>query len=201
MSKRTFFFTVAFLLAALAGSILAGYWVVSSSRSPQGTSASLVGGPFSLLDKDGKRLSDKDLAGKFALVFFGYTYCPDICPTTLTVITQAMDLLDAKTAAQVEPVFVTIDPGRDTVETLADYAKHFHPKIHFLTGSQDEIAAIARAYRVYYQKVESKDGGAYLMDHSTITYLMGPDGRYRTHFGFDAAPEQIARDLKAMIGG
>lgn len=202
MSKRTFFFLIGFLSLALAGSIAAGYWIVSGGRiAGQESAASLVGGPFTLTDETGSALSNEDLKGRYMMVFFGYTYCPDVCPTTLTVMTQALDMLDPKVAEQVEPVFITIDPARDTSEALGAYSEHFHNKIHYLTGTPEQIADVAKAYRVFYQKVESEDFSDYLMDHSTITYVMGPDGRYVGHFGFDATPEDIAKDLTTRIAG
>ena len=203
MSKRTFFFLVGFLSLALAGSIAAGYWIVSGGRiiGAESSTADLVGGPFTLTDETGAPLSNEDLKGRYMMVFFGYTYCPDVCPTTLTVMTQALDLLDPKVAAQVEPVFITIDPARDTAPALGDYSQHFHDKIHYLTGTPEQISDVARAYRVFFQKVESAEFSDYLMDHSTITYLMGPDGRYVSHFGFDTTPEDIAKDLTKRIAG
>ncbi|MEP3115427.1 SCO family protein [Nisaea sp.] len=202
MSKRTFFFLVGFLGLALAGSITAGYWIVNGGRiSEQESAAGLVGGPFTLTDETGAALSNEDLKGNYMLVFFGYTYCPDVCPTTLTVMTQALDMLDPEVADKVEPVFITIDPTRDTSKALGDYSQHFHDKIHYLTGTPEQIADVAKAYRVFYQKVESEEFSDYLMDHSTITYVMGPNGRYVSHFGFDATPEAIAKDLTTRIAG
>ena len=202
MSKRTFFFLIGFLSLALAGSIAAGYWIVSGGRiAAQESAASLIGGPFTLTDETGAALSNEDLTGHYMLVFFGYTYCPDFCPTTLTVMTQALDMLDPKVAEQVEPVFITIDPERDTAKALGEYSQHFHDKIHFLTGTPEQIAEVATAYRVFYQKVESEEYRDYVMDHSTITYLMGPDGRYVSHFGFDATADAIAEDLTTRIAG
>ena len=104
-------------------------------------------------------------------------------------------------AEQVEPVFITIDPARDTAEALAEYSQHFHDKIHFLTGTPEQIAEVAKAYRVFHQKVESEKYSDYVMDHSTITYVMGPDGRYVSHFGFDVTAEAIIRDLTTRIAG
>ena len=202
MSKRTFFFLIGFLSLALAGSITAGYWIVSGGRiTAQESAASLIGGPFTLTDETGAALSNEDLTGHYMLVFFGYTYCPDFCPTTLTVMTQALDMLDPKVAEQVEPVFITIDPERDTAKALGEYSQHFHDKIHFLTGTPEQIAEVATAYRVFYQKVESEKFSDYVMDHSTITYVMGPDGRYVSHFGFDATAEAIVQDLTTRIAG
>ncbi|MBO6560575.1 MAG: SCO family protein [Nisaea sp.] len=201
MSKKTFLFLVSFLGLALVGSIAAGYWLVSGGRIGQTETADLVGGPFSLTDETGATLTNEDLKGRYMMVFFGYTYCPDVCPTTLTVVTQALDQLDPAVRDKVEPVFITIDPARDTSAALAAYSQHFHDKIHYLTGTPEEIAEVAKAYRVFYQKVESEEFSDYLMDHSTVTYLMGPDGRYVSHYGFNAEPEEIAADLTKRIAG
>ncbi|WP_193184661.1 SCO family protein [Nisaea sediminum] len=201
MSKKTFFFLVSFLGLALVGSIAAGYWLVSGGRIGQLETADLVGGPFSLTDETGATLSNEDLKGRYMMVFFGYTYCPDVCPTTLTVVTQALDMLEPTVRDKVEPVFITIDPARDTSAALAAYSQHFHDKIHYLTGTPEQIAEVAKAYRVFYQKVESEEFSDYLMDHSTVTYLMGPDGRYVSHYGFNSEPSEIAADLTKRIAG
>ncbi|UUX52066.1 SCO family protein [Nisaea acidiphila] len=201
MSKRTFLFLVSFLGLALVGSIAAGYWLVSGGRIGQTETADLIGGPFSLTDETGATLSNEDLKGRYMMVFFGYTYCPDVCPTTLTVVTQALDMLEPEVREKVEPVFITIDPARDTSEALAAYSQHFHDRIHYLTGTPEQIGEVAKAYRVFYQKVESEEFSDYLMDHSTITYLMGPDGRYVSHYGFNSEPDEIAKDLTQRIAG
>ncbi|WP_420403071.1 SCO family protein [Nisaea sp.] len=201
MSKKTFLFLVSFLGLALIGSIAAGYWLVSGGRIGGTETADLVGGPFRLTDESGAALSNEDLKGRYMMVFFGYTYCPDVCPTTLTVVTQALDQLEPAVRDKVEPVFITIDPARDTADALAAYSQHFHDKIHYLTGTPEQIAEVAKAYRVFYQKVESEEFSDYLMDHSTVTYLMGPDGRYVSHYGFNAEPDEIAQDLTKRITG
>jgi len=201
MSKKTFIFLVSFLSLALLGSIAAGYWLVSGGRIGSTETADLVGGPFSLTDQTGATLSSEDLKGRYMMVFFGYTYCPDVCPTTLTVVTQALDMLEPAVRDKVEPVFITIDPARDTSAALAAYSQHFHEKIHYLTGTPEQIAEVAKAYRVFYQKVESEEFSDYLMDHSTVTYLMGPDGRYVSHYGFNSEPDEIAKDLTRRIAG
>ena len=164
----------------------------------------LVGGPFELIDQTGVRRSDEDYRGRYMLVYFGYTYCPDVCPTSLLTMSRALQLLSERApeaAEQVVPVFVTVDPERDTVEALAAYAPSFHPDLVALTGTADEIAAAAKAYRVYYAKAEDASSGTYLMDHSSYFYLMGPDGAYRTHFSHLAQPEEIAEGLERQIGG
>ncbi len=136
----------------------------------------LVGGPFALTDQTGKRVTEKDFLGRYTLVFFGFTNCPDICPSGLQVMTAALEKLGAR-ADEITPVLISIDSERDTPQKLADYVKSFHPRLIALTGTPDEVAAAAKAYRVYYQKVpDEKDPTQYSYDHSSIFYLMDKDG-------------------------
>jgi len=202
------------LIIALLGLVLAGAgfvaWyivqpdrpaaIVSSETSTSGKA--LIGGPFTLTDQNGQQRSAADLEGHYALIYFGYTYCPDICPTSLSVMTQGLDLLaedEPAKAATVLPVFITVDPERDTVEALASYAGHFHPRLLALTGTPEQVDTAAKAYRIYYQKVEQEAATEYLMDHSSILYLMGPDGSYLTHFTHNATPQEIAEGLSEAV--
>jgi protein SCO1/2 len=137
-----------------------------------------VGGPFALVDKTGKTVTDRDFRGKLMLVYFGYTYCPDVCPTTLGVVGQALDKLTPDERKQVAPVFITIDPERDTPKVIGDYAANFAPDLVGLSGSPEAIQKVEHEYHVYAKKHEEKDG-TYSMDHSSIIYLMGKDGDYR----------------------
>lgn len=199
------------LLIVLLGLLLAGGgFVLWRSVQPenivsrQGGSSgeALIGGAFTLTDQTGQRRSEADLKGHYSLVYFGYTYCPDICPTSLSAVTQGLDLLaesDPAKAAAVVPIFITIDPERDTTEALAGYAEHFHPRLMALTGTPEEIAVAAKAYRIYYQKVEEPGASDYLMDHSSIIYLMGPDGNYLTHFTHASTADDIAKGLAAEV--
>ena len=159
-----------------------------------------VGGPFTLTDTDGKPVTDKTYAGRFMLIYFGYTFCPDVCPTELQVMAGALDLL-GPAADRVVPLFVTFDPERDTVQTLSEYVKLFHPRLIGLTGTDAQIAAAARAYRVYYAKTTSKDSSSYLMDHSSFIYLMGPDGSLRALFRQGVTPKDLADGIRAKLAG
>lgn len=200
------------LLVFLAGlTVLAiglAAWLWTSARPVQvGQTASSgavrIGGPFALIDQHGRPRSDRDFLGRYLLVYFGYTYCPDVCPTTLMTMTEALDLVagaDPALARQVTPLFITVDPERDTVEALAAYAENFHKSLVALTGTSEQIAAAAEAYRVYYAKAEDPSSGTYLMDHSTFIYLMGPDGRYVTHFPPGVTPDAIAKALTEAAG-
>ena len=155
-----------------------------------------IGGPFQLTDQNGKPRTDADFRGQYLLVFFGYSNCPDTCPTTLQTLSQALDKL-GPAAAHVTPIFVTIDPERDTVAALKDYAQNFHPRLVTLTGSADQIAAVAKEYRVYYAK--AGDGPNYSMDHTALIYLMGPDGRYLANFPPQISADEIVKDLRQRL--
>jgi len=157
-----------------------------------------LGGPFTLVDHTGRTVTERDFAGRVLLVYFGYTYCPDVCPTELGTIAAAMDAL-GPAGERVTPVFISIDPERDTPEALADYVSRFHPRLIGLTGSAEQVAQAARAYRVYYAKVAPRDTTEYLMDHSAFIYLVGPDGRVRSLFPPETAPEAIAATVTAQL--
>jgi cytochrome oxidase Cu insertion factor (SCO1/SenC/PrrC family) len=180
--------------AVLALAVAGGVWwflLNPAMQSLAGGEAS-VGGPFTLTDQHGAEVTERDFAGRYMLVYFGYTFCPDFCPLSLANMTQALDLLPPEQAEQVVPVFITVDPERDTIAQLAQYAPLFHPRLVALTGSPEAIKAAAQAYRVYYAKAGKDDSDDYLMDHSTFIYLMGPNGRYVRHFAHSATPEEIA---------
>jgi cytochrome oxidase Cu insertion factor (SCO1/SenC/PrrC family) len=137
-----------------------------------------VGGPFTLTDQSGRRRSDSEFRGKLLLVYFGYTYCPDICPTDLQQIGLAIEHLGEDGSA-VQPLFITIDPARDTPDVLAQYVPSFYPRLIGLTGTADEIAAVAHEYKVIYRKYQPTDGGPYMIDHTGFTYIIDPSGKYR----------------------
>jgi cytochrome oxidase Cu insertion factor (SCO1/SenC/PrrC family) len=159
----------------------------------------LVGGPFTLIDHTGKRVTDQDFRGKFLLVFFGFTNCADVCPTALQVMAAALDKLGPN-AARITPVLISVDPAHDTPAVLATYVASFHPRLVGLTGSQAEIDAVAKAYRVYVKKVpDPKSTAGYTIDHSSIIYVMGPDGAYRSHFTHATSPEVMAERLSGLL--
>ena len=197
MSTRVFVLVVALLSAVLAATAVGGYLLWT--RGDQGAGA-MIGGPFTLVDQTGRPVTQDTLKGKWSLIYFGYTYCPDVCPTSLSVMSQAMDALDPALAAKVTPVFITVDPERDTVEQLALYHESFHPSFLMLTGTPEQVRQTAKAYRVYYRKAENDSATEYLMDHSSITFLMDPNGNYATHFGHDATPEAMAETIGKRVG-
>jgi protein SCO1 len=161
----------------------------------QGVAA--IGGPFSLTDQYGVSRNSADFRGRFMLVYFGYTYCPDICPTTLAVVADALGKL-GKAADRVAPIFITIDPERDTPRVLRAYLKSFDPRFIGLTGSPRAIAEAAHAYRVYYRK-HPLNGGGYALDHSSQIYLMGPDGKFIAVFDETLGPDGLAATLRKYL--
>jgi protein SCO1/2 len=159
----------------------------------------LIGGPFSLIDHTGKRVTEKDFAGRLTLVYFGFTNCPDVCPSGLQVISAALDKLGPK-ADKITPIFITLDPLRDTPEQLRDYLKSFHPRLVGLTGSVEEVAAVTKAYRVYFQKVaDEKLPGSYSIDHSAYMYLMDGSGEFLTHFPQTVTVDKLASALAKVL--
>jgi protein SCO1/2 len=198
MPRRAVVVFAAFVLLIAAG--VGGFYLTNRHMAETGgTGTALVGGPFTLTDQDGRKVSEKDFLGQHMLVFFGYTYCPDICPTELQVMTAALDTLGAE-AQTIQPVFVSIDPERDTPEVLKSYVENFGPRLIGLTGTPEEIAAIAKAYRVYYARSgDEASPGAYLMDHSSIMYLMGPDGGFVQHFTYTTDVAKLAAELKKAV--
>lgn len=160
---------------------------------------SAIGGPFTLTDQDGKTVTNTALEGKWLLVYFGYTHCPDACPTALNNIALALQDLGAKRSGEVRPVFISIDPARDTPKVLKDYVTAFDAPILALTGSPAAVAEAAKNYRVYYAK-HPEAGGDYSMDHTSLIYVMDPKGRFTASFTGDDPPAQIAERLKKLLG-
>lgn len=190
---------------------LAAIWLYAMENQPgrvktESVGQALIGGPFTLSDQNGTQKSDTDFAGRYMLVYFGYTYCPDICPTDLSKMTRTLEMLDKERAAKVQPIFITVDPERDTPEQLKDYLSNFHPRMIGLTGPLEEIEKTKKAYKVYAVKVDADGktgndikGDSYLMDHSPQTFLMGPDGKFLRFFRFSETAPQIAATLKKLI--
>ena len=168
--------------------------VTGRGPSPLANTSAAVGGPFQLTDQNGKPISDRDLRGHPSLVFFGFTHCPEVCPTTLFDISEILNKLGPD-AAKVNAVFITVDPERDTPATLKDYLASFNPRLVGVGGDADALAAVAKAYRVYYKKIPLKDGD-YTMDHTAIVYLMDKNGQFVAPFSLKRRPEEAASDLR-----
>jgi protein SCO1/2 len=185
---------LAFVFGAVA--LLMAVAVVFMPRDGQ-QAAAAVGGPFSLVDQDGKAFTEKDLLGKPSLVFFGFTHCPDVCPTTLYEITQVYQQLGAK-GDKVRAVFVTVDPERDTPDLLKTYLSSFDPHIVGLSGPRPSIDGIMKAYRVFARKVPGENGN-YTMDHTALVYLMDAKGRFVGAFNLQKSPAEAAKELERYM--
>jgi Uncharacterized protein SCO1/SenC/PrrC, involved in biogenesis of respiratory and photosynthetic systems len=166
--------------------------------SSQGRAA--IGGAFTALDHRGEPFTQDNLLGQYHLMYFGFTYCPDICPASLLVMANTMDDLPPDITDQLRLVFVTVDPSRDTVEVIRQYVENFHEKLIGVTGSEEQIQQLAKAYKVYYSKAENDPvTGEYLVDHSSYMYLMDPKGRYVTHFPHNVSMQVLADGLRRHI--
>ena len=185
---------VVFILAFTLGRIY-----LSEQHGSQTAGAAAIGGPFTLVDHHGNTVTDKDYRGKYMMVYFGYTYCPDVCPTTLSTISAALDMLPPEQAKKVVVLFISVDPHRDTPKVLADYVPNFSDQIVGLTGTPEQIKAAARAYKAFYAKAEVQGPDDYLMDHSAFVYLMGPDGKYMSLFRHGVQADDMAKQLKQAI--
>ncbi|MBV8492301.1 MAG: SCO family protein [Alphaproteobacteria bacterium] len=185
-------------LLVVAAGVLLAMALRDGPRGVAGTAlANAIGGPFQLIDQNGKPVSDAELKGKWQLVFFGYTHCPDTCPTALNEISLALDQLGKK-RQDVEVVFITVDPDRDTPDVLKSYVQSFDAPIIALTGSPEAIKQAAKAYRVFYAKHPRPDGD-YDMDHSAVIYVMNPEGRFTATFTPDSTADAIAQRLQKLI--
>lgn len=196
MSRRSF-------LAALAASAAASAWLTGcGDRKPQFKAIDLTGADYArdlrLPDADGRMRSLQDFRGKVVVLFFGYTQCPDVCPTTLAEITEAKRLLGPD-GARVQGVFVTLDPERDTPQVLKAYLANFDPSLVALRGTPDQIAAVAKDFKIFYRKVEGKTPGSYTLDHSAASYVYDPQGRLRLYTRYGSGAEALAADLKLLL--
>jgi protein SCO1/2 len=171
---------------------------IVTGRSPAPIAMpSAVGGPFNLVDQNAKPITDQDLKGHPFLVFFGFTHCPDVCPTTLFEVSEILRAAGPG-AKDARALFITVDPERDTPAVLKDYLASFDPRVIGVTGDSEAIAAVIKSYRVYAKKVPTENGG-YTMDHTAIVYLMGKDGRFIVPFNMKRRPDEAAEDLKRYL--
>ena len=179
------------LIAALA--------LTTLKPAQMGSGTALIGGPFTMMNDKGETVTEKTYAGKYKLLFFGFTNCGDVCPTELQVMAAAFTEMGAL-SDNITPIFVTVDPERDTTKVMAEYVKNFHPRLVGLTGTPEQIAAFAKIYHIYYQKVpDPKNPADYEMDHSSILYLMGPDGKFIKHFPYTTDAKGLAEALKKVL--
>jgi protein SCO1/2 len=187
------------IFAAFAGSLLVGLvimlWALGGLRTV--TAPAAIGGPFQLTDQAGQTVTDKNLKGRPTLIFFGFTHCPDVCPTSLFEISEVLKAM-GKDADRVNAYFVSVDPERDTAAAMKDYLSSFDPHLKGLTGNPEAVAKVLSAYRVYSKKVPLKDGD-YTMDHTALIYLMDRDGQFVAPFNLKRTPEEAATDLKRYL--
>jgi protein SCO1/2 len=190
-----------FLAGALGGAALLLLTRGAPAPQVETSGKALIGGPFSLVDQTGKTVTDKDFRGRYMLVFFGFTHCPDVCPAELQVMADALGQLGPK-ASKIVPVFISLDPERDRPEAVGAYVKNFGPNFVGLTGSPEAIAAAAKAYRVSFSKFEykySNGQSGYSIDHSTLLYLMDKNGEYITHFSYGTPAAKMAETLRRYL--
>lgn len=173
--------------------------------SPKAVGRAAIGGSFSLVDEHGKPFTDKDLLGRWTLIYFGFTMCPDICPEEMTKLSEALQRLEkrgvkvaADSNASITPIFISIDPERDTPERSAEYARGFHPAFVGVSGSMNQVTDAAKKYRVYFSKDETP-GDEYLVDHSIISYLMDPSGEFQEFYGKNTSAVEIASRIEAKL--
>ena len=187
------------LVAAMAGGLI---WHESENVPRLGSTVSQgqvdLGGPFTLTGQGGQKVSSTDFRGKYQLIYFGYSFCPDVCPTTLGVIAQALDKMGVE-QKRIVPIFITIDPERDTPAVLKKYMAAFGERFVGLTGTVDEIAMVEKKYRVYAKKTPLPEGSGYGMDHSSVIYLMAPDGRLVSFYDELISPDDLLKELKSKI--
>lgn len=166
------------------------------SRKNDNAVESAVGGPFELVDHTGKTVTQDDYADAYKLVFFGFTYCPAICPTELQKVTLILDTLEQETADKITPIFISVDPERDTVEQVSQYVEQFHPRLVGLTGTQEQIDAVTKSYKVFATKVENEMMEEYMMDHSAFLYLMDHDNKMVAMYPSTDTADDIAKDIQ-----
>jgi len=197
---------IVLLLASAALSVIAIGWmwvtVPASNAEAPPLAGAPIGGDFTLTDQNGRSVTNDSLKGGYRLVYFGYSFCPDVCPVDVQRLANALKAFEAanpEAAARVQPVFITIDPARDTPEALKAFVSAFHPRLIGLTGTEAEVETAKRAYRVYAAKAAGADAENYLMDHSAYIYLMDPEGRPIMHFGRDDDAATIAAGMQKWV--
>ena len=186
---------IAAFAASLAVGLLVMTWAMGGLKNVAAPAA--IGGPFQLTDQAGESVTDQNLKGRPTLIFFGFTHCPDVCPTSLFEISEVLRAM-GKDADRVNAYFVSVDPERDTAAAMKDYLSSFDPHLKGLTGDPQAVAKVLSAYRVYARKVPLKDGD-YTMDHTALIYLMDRDGRFVSPFNMKRSPEQAAGELKRYL--
>jgi protein SCO1/2 len=194
LAARPLVIATAFAASLVVGLLLM-FWAMGGVRNVAQPAA--IGGPFQLTDQHGRTVTEKDLKGKPTLIFFGYTHCPDVCPTSLFEISEVLRAM-GKDADRVNAYFISVDPERDTPATMKDYLSSFDPRLEGLSGDPAETAKVLTSYRVYAKKIPTKDGD-YTMDHTALIYLMDRDGKFVSPFNLKRTPEEAAAELKRYL--
>ncbi|OTF71018.1 SCO1-like protein, mitochondrial-like protein [Euroglyphus maynei] len=207
-NKRAFFTWKSFIISGVLVSIFAGFMIQMKNEKlrrmekqrKKALGEAAVGGKFDLIDQDGKPFSSSNLEGRWAMIYFGFTHCPDVCPDELEKIVKAIDLIEQdKRSDPIQPVFITVDPERDSVQAVREYIREFSPKFIGLTGNQEQVNKATRAYRVYYSAGPRDRENDYIVDHTIITYLINPDGELVDYYGQTKTAEDVANGvMKAM---
>ena len=204
MKKSTRIGLLLVIVIVAAGAALLEWLVLRDpdvTKAPTGIIANVeIGGPFTLTDHTGRQVTQADFLGNFALLFFGYTFCPDVCPTELGDIALALDELGDDSVA-ITPLLITIDPERDTPAVLGEYVPLFHERLIGLTGTPEQVKAVADAYRVLYQRVEDPSYTYYLMDHTSFVYLLDPEGNVASLLRYGTPPEEMAKIIRQLLRG
>ena len=196
MTVRSFKLLVSILCLILVVLIASGAWLFVRQSDERHKGSDLVGGSFELVDQDRNNITNNSFPNKFKIIYFGFTFCPDVCPMGLTTISEALDSLGTK-AKHIQPIFITLDPLRDTAEVLKSYKENFHESIIFLTGSEEQIRSVAKLYKVYFRR--TNDDNDYLIDHSAITFIMTPSGGYLKHFGPNATAVEFSNFFNSIL--
>ena len=189
-------------LALVAAMFLAGCDPQPAAQAPPPLAGAKIGGPFSLTDQNGRTVTDRDFAGKYRIVYFGYTYCPDVCPVDVQTIGAGLKAFEGRDKAKAEtvvPIFITVDPERDTPAVVKAFVANFHPRMVGLTGPVPAIAALAKAYGVYFAKQKPAPGGGYMVDHTRQAYLMDKDGLPVALLPTEQGPEKVADELQRWV--
>jgi len=202
MSQATLKIALVALVISILTVVGTTAWLMSEINSGTSSRTSFtnvqLGGPFTLTDHTGNHVSNTDFYDHFMLIYFGYTHCPDVCPTELSNIATALDILGPQ-AENIVPLFITLDPQRDTPEALANYVPLFHERLVGLTGTETEVAAVAKAYSVFYEKIESERTTDYTLKHTTLIYLIRPDGKLVESFPHGTTPTEISDAIRTQI--
>lgn len=190
-ARRGLYVFLAALAVIVGGVVYEQFWL-------GGNAGPAVGGPFALVDQNGVPRRDSDFRGKLMLVYFGYTYCPDACPTTMAALTQMLDTLGDK-ASRIQVIFISVDPARDNQKQLRAFAANFHPGILYLTGTPDELEKTEREYHIYVAEEPQSGSDDYLIDHGSLVYIMGTDGRYLDEMPSALSPKAMVSTVERVL--